>query len=61
MSKKRELNDLTKKECCKNLIKKCKRDDDPLLQSVREALKENDMDKVKDLLIYDENRNVDRT
>ena len=58
MSKKRELED--SKISSKNLIKKCKRDR-TLLESVREALKENDMDKVKDLLIYDENRNVDRT
>ena len=58
MSKKRDLED--SKISSKNLTKKCKRDDS-LLESVREALKENDMDKVKDLLIYDENRNVDRT
>ena len=58
MSKKRELDEVINSS--KNLIKKCRKDDS-LLESVRDALKENDMDKVKDLLIYDENRNVDRT
>ena len=61
MSKKRDLED--SKKVSLNLTKKFKKEDEYsiLLQRVRDALKENDMDKVKDLLIYDENRNVDRT